>query len=340
MPAAPSRLQSAAMNVDFHFHMIPRFFLDELAEGNPWGKRLIREAGREFLQIGPIRFPMDPDHYDTDTILDAMDAMRVDLAAISPSPMLFHSNLDGAAVAPLHRRVNDHLQGMAAVHPDRFRPLGIVPMQSPDLAVAEVERILGECGMAGVEIETNIAGRPLSDADFAPVFKAIERRSGVVFLHPAGILGADRLREYYLSNLIGNPTDTAAAAAQLIFGGVLDACPDLDIVLPHGGGSTPALCGRWDHGTSVRPELAHMQTPPSSLAKRFHYDSLTHSDAALSLLLDVAGSDRIVLGSDHPYDMGETNPVGLIEARGDLDEAQRRAILGGNALRLLGLDPD
>ncbi len=89
MPAAPSRLQSAAMNVDFHFHMIPRFFLDELAEGNPWGKRLIREAGREFLQIGPIRFPMDPDHYDTDTILAAMDAMRVDLAAIGPSPMLF-----------------------------------------------------------------------------------------------------------------------------------------------------------------------------------------------------------------------------------------------------------
>ena len=325
------------MNVDFHFHMIPRSFLDELTEGNPWGKTLIDEGGREFLQIGPIRFPMDPNHWQTDAILAAMDDMQIDVAAISPSPMLFHSNLDGAIVAPLHVRVNDHLLGMAAAHPDRFRPLGIVPMQSPELAVAEAERIL-PAGMSGVEIETNIAGQPLSDPIFRPVFRAIECHGGVVFLHPASILGADRLREFYLSNLIGNPTDTSAAAAQLIFGGVLQAFPDLDIVLPHGGGSTPALCGRWDHGTTVRPELAHMETLPSELVKRFHFDSLTHSDAALSLLLEVAGADRVVLGSDHPYDMGETNPVGRIKARADLSEADRTAILGGNARRLLDID--
>ena len=324
------------MNVDFHFHMIPRFFLDELSGDNPWGKTIVSENGRLMMQTGPLRFPMDPNHYETSSILAAMDDMRIDLAAISPSPMLFHSHLPGELTAPLHQRVNDHLAAMADAHPDRFRPLGIVPMQSPGLALAEAKRLL-DCGLAGIEIETNIAGRPLSDPSFWPVYETIESHGGVIFLHPAGILGADRLREFYLSNLIGNPTDTAAAAAQLIFGGVLEAFPRLQIVLPHGGGSTPALCGRWDHGTAVRPELAHMDSPPSALLHRFHFDSLTHSDAALSLLLEVVGAERIVLGSDHPYDMGDTDAVGRIERRTDLYDKQKAAILGGNARRLLGL---
>lgn len=326
------------MNVDFHFHTIPRFFLDELEGDNPWGKTLETESGRLYLRTGPIRFPMDPDHYDTDAMLAAMDRMRIDVAAVSPSPMLFLSRMPGDVVAPLHRKVNDHLINLGQRYPDRFRPLGVLPMQSPDLAVAEADRALG--GLYGIEIETNIAGLALSDESLWPVYGAIERHGGVVFLHPAGILGMDRLREYYLSNLIGNPTDTSAAAAQLIFGGVLTRFPKLEIVLPHGGGSTPALCGRWDHGTRVRPELEHMDSLPSELVRRFHFDSLTHSDAALSLLLEVAGSERIVLGSDHPYDMGETDPVGLIERRADLSDSERAAILGGNAKRLLRIEGD
>ena len=326
------------MNIDFHFHMIPKFFLDELSDSNPWGKSVETEGDRLFMRMGPIRFPMDPDHYDAGAILAAMDQMRIDVAAISPSPMLFHSHLPSEVVAPLHRRVNDHLAMMAATYPDRFRPLGILPMQSPELAVAEAERVLSD-GLSGIEVETNIAGLALSDASLWPVYETIERLGGVVFLHPAGILGMDRLREYYLSNLIGNPTDTSAAAAQLIFGGVLNQFPKLEIVLPHGGGSTPALCGRWDHGAQVRPELDHMEQMPSELVRRFHFDSLTHSDAALSLLLEVAGSERVVLGSDHPYDMGQTDPVGQIEKRADLSEADRIAILGDNAALLLGINP-
>ena len=113
--------------------------------------------------------------------------------------------------------------------------------------------------------------------------------------------------------------------------------PDLEVVLPHGGGSTPSLCGRWNHGARVRPELDHVETLPVDQIRRFHFDSLTHSDAALTLLLEVAGADRVVLGSDHPYDMGQTDPVGAIERRSDLTQAEKQAILGGNAARLLGL---
>ena len=116
----------------------------------------------------------------------------------------------------------------------------------------------------------------------------------------------------------------------------MEEYPSLKIVLPHGGGSTPCLCGRWDHGANVRPELAHIGEAPSKTLGKFYFDTLTHSDAALSLLLDVMGAGQLVLGSDHPYDMGDTSQVARIRARTDLDEAQKTAILGGTARRLLG----
>ena len=325
------------MNIDMHFHMIPPFFLEEVRGDNPWGKRLVEENGELFMQLGPLKFPMLANHYDTAAILAAMDEMRLDVTAISPSPMLFHNHLPGEVVFPLHQGVNDHMAEMARAYPDRFRPLGIVPMQTPELALAEVERIF-EMGLAGIEIETNIAGVPLDAGAFWPVYEKVQDHSGLIFLHPAQVLGMDRLRDYYLANLIGNPTDTAAAVAHLIFGGVMEAHPELQIVLPHGGGSTPCLCGRWDHGSRVRPELTHMQTLPGDQVKKFYFDSLTHSDASLSLLLEVVGADRVVLGSDHPYDMGEMDPVGIIEGRHDLSPEQKSAILGGTAGKLLGMD--
>lgn len=327
------------MNIDMHFHTIPPFFIEELRSDNRWHMKIIDGPdGHHVMQIGRLSFPVAPDNYDVAAILETMDRMRIDVAAISPSPVLFQNHHEPDALNEFYTRVNDHMISLASSHPDRFKPLGLVCLKSPDQAVAELHRIM-DAGLSGIEVETNIGGVNLDAAEFLPVFAAAEARGAVIFLHPLGVLGADRLRSHYLTNLIGNPTDTAVAAASLVFGGVLTRYPALKVVLPHGGGATPCLCGRWDHGAAVRPELSQMQELPSDLVRRFYFDTLTHSEAALSELIEVVGTQQLVLGSDHPYDMGDPDLVARIEQRPGLTDAERAAILGGNAAQLLGIPP-
>jgi aminocarboxymuconate-semialdehyde decarboxylase len=323
------------MNVDLHFHYTPAWFVDELRGENPWGKSIIERGDSQYIRFGGLDLPASPEHWDVDRILARMDALQIDLAAVSPSPLLFHSQWPAEPVARLHRRVNESMHELRRAHPSRFAPLGTVPLQDPALAVAELERCM-ELGLSGVEIETQIGGRNLDDALLLPFFVRAAELGALIFLHPFAVLGGDRLRSFYLSNLIGNPTETAVAVASLIFGGVLDRCPDLEIVCAHGGGATPALCGRWDHGARVRPELEHLGCMPSEALRRFHFDSLTHSPSALELLVRTVGADRVVLGSDYPWDMGDVAAVEHVEGAPFLTERERRMILGENALRLLG----
>jgi aminocarboxymuconate-semialdehyde decarboxylase len=326
------------MNVDLHFHHTPRFFLDELRGENPWGKSLLGEGATLRMRHGPLEVPIGPEHWDVSQTLAAMDARRIDVAAVSPSPILFHTQWPAELVTPLHRRVNDAMAKLGRAHPTRFAPLGTVPLQDIRAAVEELERAMS-LGLAGIEIETHAAGRNLDDPELRPLLAKAAELGAVIFLHPLAVLGANRLRAFYLTNLIGNPTDTAVAVASLIFGGVLDALPDLKLVCAHGGGSTPALCGRWDHGSRVRPELAHLSRLPSDALRQLHFDSLTHSPLALELLVRTVGADRIVLGSDYPYDMGDPQAVERIERASFLAADERQRILGENARDLLSLSP-
>ena len=323
------------MNVDLHFHYTPAFFIDEIRGANPWAKSLTGSGESLRVRFGGLEIPLSPEHWDVERIVSRMDALGIDLAAASPSPLLFHSQWPAEQVASLHRRINQALAELARKHPRRFAPLGAVPLQDTALAVAELEHCMG-LGLAGVEIETQVAGRNLDDPTLLPFFARAAELGAVVFLHPFAVLGGDRLRSFYLSNLIGNPTETAVAVASLIFGGVMERCPELKIVCAHGGGSTPALCGRWDHGARVRPELAHLEVLPSEALRRFHFDSLTHSGPALELLVRSVGADRVVLGSDYPWDMGDRVAVARVAEAAFLSAEERRMILGENALRLLG----
>jgi aminocarboxymuconate-semialdehyde decarboxylase len=169
------------------------------------------------------------------------------------------------------------------------------------------------------------------------VYERCEALRLPLFLHPVNPVGAERMRNYHLRNFIGNTTETGIAAAALIFGGVLDAYPKLDVVLPHAGGIFPALIGRMDHGATVRAELKHMTSPPSSYLRRFHYDTITHSGPLLMNLIRQVGADRVVMGSDCPADMSYTRPVDVVERLTDLTASEREMILGGNAARLLRL---
>ena len=323
------------MNVDLHFHFTPPFFLDELSRPNPWGKTLGGSGESLHMRFAGLEISLSPDHWDVDRIVARMDEQRIDLAAVSPSPLLFHSQWPAEQVVPLHRRLNQAFAELAAAHPTRFAPLGTVPVQDMDAALTELEHCM-ELGLAGVEIETQVGGRNLDDPSLQPLWTRAAELGAIVFLHPFAVLGGERLRSFYLANLIGNPTETAVAVASLIFGGVLDRCPDLKIVCAHGGGSTPALCGRWDHGARVRPELGHLKKLPSEALRNLYFDSLTHSSHALELLVRTVGADRVVLGSDYPWDMSDEAAVANVEHAAFLTHEERRMILGENALRLLG----
>ena len=182
---------------------------------------------------------------------------------------------------------------------------------------------------------SNIMGKNLDDPSFEPIWATAEELDAFIFIHPNNVAGADRLKSYYLQNLIGNPLDTTIAAACLLFGGVLDRHPKLKIVLAHGGGFTPYQAARWEHGWKVRPEpKKNVPKQPTGVAKRFMYDTILHSDKTLESLIGLVGSDHVLLGSDYPYDMAMLDCVAHVRAL-KISDADKEVILGGHAETLL-----
>ena len=211
----------------------------------------------------------------------------------------------------------------------------MLPMQAPDLALKELERAAKLPGMRAVYMATNINGTDLDDKSFWPVYAKCEELGWPVMLHPVETIGADRTKKYYLRNLLGNPYESGVAAAHLIFGGVLDAFPRLEVLLPHAGGTFPWLIGRLDRGAKVRPELKHMKQPPSAYLRRFTYDTISHNDQILTDLIRLVGADRVTVGSDYCFDMGYDRPADVVERLTGMPEADRDLILGKTAAKLL-----
>jgi aminocarboxymuconate-semialdehyde decarboxylase len=320
-----------ARAIDIHAHYYPQAYLDVLAvEGKHYG--FDYEKRSDGFAIGAVHYAAK--FTDLDRRLEEMDEIGVDMHALSlTAPMVYFA--DPPAQQQLAQAWNDAASAAHEAHPTRFVGLATLPMGDPDHAVAELERASRLPGIRGVYLGTNIAGRDLDDPAFTTLFAAIEAKGLPVFLHPLNTVGGERVgKAYYLWNVIGNPLDTAIAAAHLIFGGVLDRFPKLDIALPHSGGVVPILIGRWDHGYRVRPELKHLAQPPSDYLRRFTYDTVSHSKAVLQFVIAQVGIDRLMLGSDYCFDMGEERPVGVVDGLG-LDAAQRQMVLRGTAAKLL-----
>jgi aminocarboxymuconate-semialdehyde decarboxylase len=265
-----------------------------------------------------------------------MDAAGVAVHALSLMPPMVYW-ADGALGLRLARLVNSAMAEAARRHPDRFVVLATLPLQNPEAALVELERAVAELGCRGIYLGTNVRGKELTDPSFLPIFERIHTLGVPIFLHPLNVIGAERLANYHLHNLLGNPFDTAVAAANLIFGGLLDRFPKLNVCLPHAGGALPYLIGRLNHGWKVRPECRALKQPPSSYLRRFTYDTISHAPESLRYLIELVGADRVMLGSDYCFDMGYERPVeAVIRLRG-LTQADRAKILGGNAARLLRL---
>lgn len=267
-----------------------------------------------------------------------MDAMGIDVQAISPAPPQYHYWTGPELAREAARLINQRLAEIVEQHPDRFVAMGAVPLQAPELAVEELEQIVKRLGFRGVEIAPHVAGMELSDARLGRFFAKAEELGVLVFIHPQGFSDGRRLSDHYLINVIGNPLDSTVGVSHLIFGGVLEACPKLKICVAHGGGYLPAYAGRMDHAWAHRPDCRlHIKRKPTSYLKRLYFDTIVYTPHQLEYLVSQYGIDHILMGTDYPYDMGMSNPIGFIESARRLGRTARDAIAGGNAARLLKL---
>lgn len=325
--------------IDVHAHWYPPEWLDliEKEAAANGATRVERNArGNMAVVIPGLSVSFQPQYTDIPSRLKSMDAAGVTMHAMSlTQPMVYWAT--PAFGLKLSQAFNDACSALHLKYPDRFVGLAMLPMQAPELAVAEAERAAKLPGVRGVYMSTHVLGKNLDEKMFFPVYEKCEALGLPIFLHPTNTLGADRLRQYHLRNFIGNPTETAIAAGSLIFGGVLDAYPKLDVVLPHSGGIFPSLIGRWDHGATVRHEIKHLKNPPSHYLRRFHYDTIAHNHDILLNLVRQVGADRVVCGTDFPADMSDVAPVPTVDRLTELPAADRDIILRGNAARLLKL---
>jgi aminocarboxymuconate-semialdehyde decarboxylase len=269
-----------------------------------------------------------------------MDRMGIDVQAISVMPPQYFYWTDPELGARLARIQNDHLAAIVAAHPDRFAGLGTVPLQDVDATLAELARIVEVHGFTGIEICTSVNGEDLDAPRFDAFWAGVVELDLLVVMHPNGYSDGGRLADYYLINTVGMPMDSTVALARLIFGGVLERHPALKICVVHGGGYLPTYPARFDHAYHARDDVReHITRPPSEYLRRLHFDSMVFDAGDLGRLIDRYGADHVLLGTDYPYDMGEDDPLGLLMAVPGLSDDERRAVLGGNAARLLRLGP-
>lgn len=331
------------LSIDIHFHVLPLLFVDAVQRRTFDGIVDVDRSTRELLFRASAGIPVEqgpavrPELFDVHLILAEMDRRKIDAAAVSPPPQLFAYWADPDVGERIARVVNDGLAEMRRARPDRFFPLASLPLQSPREAARELERASIELGLRGAALCTHVNGVDLDRADLEPVFLAAERLDVPLFLHPQNGGDLTRLKDYHLWNLIGFMMETTTAGARLLMSGIFERYPRLKIVLAHGGGFLPYQLGRLDHGHRVRAELnARLRKPPTAYLGNIFCDSLTHDRRALRFLIDRFGADHVVLGSDHPFDMGCDTPVDAVHEL-NLTPAQEKAVIGdtlGNLLKV------
>ena len=298
------------------------------------GNELTREVNRK--QLEDIRPKMD----SLEVRLADMNAMGVDIQVLSLSPyQLFHWVEDSDLALSAFRTINDDLAQVVDGHPDRFLALGAIPMQDPGAAVAELRRCSADLGFRGIEMATHIEGVEISDPKYDSFWETLETLEMVVFLHPTGFTEPKRLLDHYFINTIGHPLEETICAGRLIFDGVMERFPQLKFVFSHGGGFLPMYAGRFDHAYHAREDVRHgLPKPPSEYLKMFYFDTMVFEPDQLGYLIDKYGADHVLLGTDYPYDMGESDPLGLIDRVEGLSESDTALITGNNAARILGLE--
>jgi aminocarboxymuconate-semialdehyde decarboxylase len=337
-PGRETRPQSTT--IDIHSHVaVP----EAAAFANPyidWSRIPLAHFATPETQA--LNKKQDADRTPVFTGIEArlreLDAAGIDLQVVKPPPPQCYFTLPLDIAVPAIRMVNDGIAAFCAQRPDRFLGLGTVPLQDGHEAAKELTRCMGPLGFKGVQILTNIDGRELSDPVADPFWAKAEELGALVVIHPNGFTHGERMRRFYFNNIVGNPLETTLALHYLIFDGVMERHPNLKILAVHGGGYLGGYSGRIDHAWGARSDArGALPRPPGEYLRRVWFDSVVFTPHQLEYLVKVFGVEKVVMGTDYPFDMADSDPLGHIASVESFDEATRAAIAGGNAKKLLGI---
>jgi len=334
------------LKIDIHTHIIPKDLpkfknkfgyggFIELAHKTPTCAHMMRDDGKFFRAI-------NSNCWDPETRLKECDEQHIQVQVLSTIPILFNYWTEPKHGHDISQFLNDHIAEIVANFPKRFIGLGTLPLQDPELAVLELERCVNDLGFPGVEIGSNVNGNNLDHPSLFPVYEKAQALNACIFVHPWQMIGTKEMPDYWLPWLVGMPAETARAVCSLIFGGVFARFPKLRFCFAHGGGSFPATVGRIAHGFNVRPDLCATKNTvdPREYLGHFYVDSLVHDPLMLDYLLKTVGANKIVLGSDYPFPLGELSPGALIDSMQEWPETQKAQLLHENAMTWLGIEKE
>ncbi len=329
------------MKIDIHTHILPENWpnLKEKYGYGGWIQLDHHKKGcANMLKDGQFFREVESNCWSPEIRISECQNHNVNVQILSTVPVMFSYWAKDDDALDLSKLLNDHIANIINEYPKRFGGLGTVPLQNPYLAISELERCMNDLGLFGIQIGSNVNGINLNDDKLFPFFEAASELGASIFIHPWDMLGTEEIKQYWLPWLVGMPAETSRAICSLIFGGVFERLPNLKIAFAHGGGSFPATIGRIQHGFNVRPDLCSVDNkiPPESYLGKFWVDSLVHDPLALNLLIDKVGKDKIMLGTDYPFPLGDLEPGKIIESS-DYSKETKEMILSKNSLEWLGL---
>lgn len=330
------------MRIDTHTHIMPEF-LPDFNQKFGYGGFITLEHHKpccaKMIKDGEVFREIEHNCWDAGRRVEECDTHNINVQVLSTIPVLFYYWAKDQHALEISKFLNNHIAEVVDLFPKRFVGLGTVPLQNIDLAIKEMERCKVELGMSGLEIGTHINGKNLGDAEFFPFYEAAEDLGMSIFVHPWDMLGKDRMKKYWLPWLVGMPAETSLAICSMIFSGVFEKYPKLKILFAHAGGSFPSSLGRIEHGFNVRPDLVAVDNPenPTKYLRNLYLDSLTHDPEMLYYIIKLFGSDRIALGTDYPFPLGELQPGKLIETS-HLPQSDKDNLFYKTALDWLNLD--
>lgn len=326
------------MIYDVHAHCVPQPLLDELRSRPQTLGAQIEETDRGVVvDLGGFRtLPIGDDLVDRERRLLHMDRQRVDVQVLSPFVDLLGWELDVEIARSWCRLYNEHLAAETENNPNRLRAIGTVPIQDGQSAAEELKHAVTNLGMLGVELGSRAPERELDDPDLQPFWQLASELECLILLHPRDPLGALPIDDYMLRHLVGRPAETTLAAGRILLSGMLERYPGTRIVVVHGGGFLPYQIGRLRKGFQRPGSGIATTVEPKTALRSLYFDTILNDATALSALIEMVGPDRVVLGTDYPYALGDEDPVTSVESVSALDDVSRQLILGGNLERLMG----